>query len=231
MPPKSARPKNWAAPTAKHSSAHRPHRAALAMAVVLASFTVRVAARAEEQPSATDAGTADGSPPSSPDAGPAPVVEVAPYPGRQAYQPIAVGRRRSATQALFETTVTAPAPAPTVPREDRAAAASVVLPSESPRAYDDLGSLLLQVPGVTVARTGASQAFTTLTLRGSNPDQVAIYVDGVLLDIAEGGGVDHLHAAAGRRRAGRGLSGGRRRLPSVSPPWAASFRSPPVRPA
>ncbi|HVT10047.1 MAG TPA: TonB-dependent receptor [Polyangia bacterium] len=90
----------------------------------------------------------------------------------------------------FRTTVTAPDPASPVPREDRAAAASVVLPADSPRAYDDLGSLLLQVPGVTVTRTGSSQAFSTVTLRGSNPDQVSIYVDGVPLDIAEGGGVD-----------------------------------------
>ena len=91
---------------------------------------------------------------------------------------------------LYQTTVTAPTPMSTVPREDPAAAASVVLPSESPRAYDDLGSLLLQVPGVTVTRTGSSQAFASLALRGSNPDQVSIYVDGVPLDIAEGGGVD-----------------------------------------
>ncbi len=90
----------------------------------------------------------------------------------------------------FRTTVTAPETPPSVAREDRAAAASVVLPADSPRAYDDLGSLLLQVPGVTVTRTGSSQAFSTVTLRGSNPDQVSIYVDGVPLDIAEGGGVD-----------------------------------------
>jgi outer membrane receptor protein involved in Fe transport len=90
----------------------------------------------------------------------------------------------------FQTVVIGPTPAPTAPREDRAAAVSVVLPSDSPRAYDDLGSLLLQVPGVTVARTGSSQAFTSITLRGSNPDQVSIYVDGVPLNIAEGGGVD-----------------------------------------
>jgi outer membrane cobalamin receptor len=90
----------------------------------------------------------------------------------------------------FQTTVTAPAATVTAPREDRAAAASVVLPAQSPRAYDDVGSLLLQVPGVTVARTGSSQAFSTITLRGSNPDQVSIYVDGVPLNIAEGGGVD-----------------------------------------
>lgn len=90
----------------------------------------------------------------------------------------------------FETVVTGPATDPLAPREDRAAAVSVVLASESPRAYDDLGSLLLEVPGVTVARTGSSEAFSSLTLRGSNPDQVVIYVDGVPLNIAEGGGVD-----------------------------------------
>jgi len=93
-------------------------------------------------------------------------------------------------EAGFRTTVTAPAVEPSAPREDRAAAASVVIPADSPRAYDDLGSVLLQVPGVTVTRTGSSQAFSTITLRGSNPDQVAIYVDGVPLAIAQGGGVD-----------------------------------------
>ncbi len=102
----------------------------------------------------------------------------------------AAGAAAPERKPLFQTTVTAPAAAPAAPREDRAAAASVVFPSESPRAYDDLGSLLRQVPGVTVMRTGSSQAFTSLTLRGSNPDQVQLYVDGVPLDIAEGGGVD-----------------------------------------
>ena len=100
------------------------------------------------------------------------------------------GGPQAGTNGGFQTTVTAPAAEPAAPREDRAAAASVVIPSDSPRAYDDLGSILLQVPGVTVTRTGSSQAFSTITLRGSNPDQVAIYVDGVPLAIAEGGGVD-----------------------------------------
>ncbi len=88
------------------------------------------------------------------------------------------------------TTVTAPQLAPTTPREDSSAAASVILPSESPRAYEDLGTLLLEVPGVVVARTGSTTGFATLALRGSNPDEVLIYVDGVPLNIAEGGGVD-----------------------------------------
>ncbi len=88
------------------------------------------------------------------------------------------------------TTVTAPLTAPATPREDTSAAASVVLPSESPRAYDNLGTLLLEVPGVVVARTGSTTELASLALRGSNPDEVLIYVDGVPLNIAEGGGVD-----------------------------------------
>ena len=88
------------------------------------------------------------------------------------------------------TTVTAPLSAPSTPREDSSAAASVILPAESPRAYDDLGTLLLEVPGVVVARTGSTTEFASLALRGSNPDEVLIYVDGVPLNIAEGGGVD-----------------------------------------
>lgn len=90
----------------------------------------------------------------------------------------------------YATTVTAAPAAPTTPREDSSAAASVILPSDSPRAYDDLGTLLLEVPGVVVARTGSTTGFATLALRGSNPDEVLIYVDGVPLNIAEGGGVD-----------------------------------------
>ena len=88
------------------------------------------------------------------------------------------------------TTVTAPSPASSTPREDSSAAASVILPSESPRAYDNLGTLLLEVPGVVVARTGSTTELASLALRGSNPDEVLIYVDGVPLNIAEGGGVD-----------------------------------------
>ncbi|MES1210048.1 MAG: TonB-dependent receptor, partial [Pseudomonadota bacterium] len=76
------------------------------------------------------------------------------------------------------------------PRADAAAAGSVVRPADSPHAIDDLGSLLLEVPGVTVARTGSPAAFSTIALRGSNPDEVLIVLDGVPLNVAEGGGVD-----------------------------------------
>jgi vitamin B12 transporter len=193
MPPRSARPGTRATPTSQTSTAPHPNRGALVVAMVVASFVFRVSARAAE-PTAdggttADAGAPDGSHPIVPEAGAAPAVEVVAPPDASLRAPEPASAA-PAPKAPFQTTVTAPAPAPAVPREDRAAAASVVLPSESPRAYDDLGSLLLQVPGVTVTRTGSSQAFASLTLRGSNPDQVQIYVDGVPLDIAEGGGVD-----------------------------------------
>ncbi|HVR02722.1 MAG TPA: TonB-dependent receptor [Polyangia bacterium] len=90
----------------------------------------------------------------------------------------------------FETVVTAPQPAAPAPREDRAASASVVLPGDSPRAHDDVGTLMTEVPGVTTTRTGALGSFTTLSLRGSNPDQVRFVIDGVPIAIAEGGAVD-----------------------------------------
>jgi iron complex outermembrane receptor protein len=102
------------------------------------------------------------------------------------------GAQASRVVPPYETVVTAPTvmTASPLPREDRAASASVVLPADSPRAYDDLGALMLEVPGVTTTRTGSAGSFTTLSLRGSNPDQVRIFVDGVPLNIAQGGAVD-----------------------------------------
>ena len=75
-------------------------------------------------------------------------------------------------------------------REDVAATSSVIIPAESPRARDDLGSLLLEVPGANVTRRGGLGSFASLSLRGSNPDEVRIYVDGVPLNQAVGGAVD-----------------------------------------
>jgi iron complex outermembrane receptor protein len=94
------------------------------------------------------------------------------------------------TPATPETLVSARPESPAAPREDRTAAASVISPDESPRAYEDITSLLLEVPGVTVTRTGAVSAFASLRLRGSDPDQVRIFVDGVPLSIVAGGAVD-----------------------------------------
>ncbi len=91
---------------------------------------------------------------------------------------------------VYETVVTAPARSSDAPRADSIAAASVVFPADSPRAFDDLGDLLVEVPGVTVTRSGGVGDFATVSLRGSNPDEVRFYVDGVPLAVAAGGSID-----------------------------------------
>ncbi len=75
-------------------------------------------------------------------------------------------------------------------REDRTSAGSVVRPAASPRAFDDLGQILLEVPGVITTRTGSLGSYATISLRGSSPDEVRIYLDGVPLNGASGGAVD-----------------------------------------
>jgi len=89
-----------------------------------------------------------------------------------------------------ESVVTASRLGGTAARADVTAASSVVSPADSPRARDDLGALLLEVPGTNVTRQGGLGALTTVSLRGSNPDEVRVYLDGVPLNQAVGGAVD-----------------------------------------
>jgi len=86
--------------------------------------------------------------------------------------------------------VTASRLGPGAARADVTAASSVVSPADSPRARDDLGTLLLEVPGANVTRQGGLGGLTTVSLRGSNPDEVRVYLDGVPLNQAVGGAVD-----------------------------------------
>ena len=147
-----------------------PRRGAWLVVTLLVASGARPA-RAE------DGGAADAAPPADElDGGapPAPRPESAPRPA----------------PPRNETVVTAPALIATAPREDRTAAATVLVPRESPHAADDLGALLLEVPGANVTRTGGVGAFSTLSLRGSNPDEVRVFVDGIPLNQAVGGAVD-----------------------------------------
>jgi outer membrane cobalamin receptor len=117
-------------------------------------------------------------PPDVPDAQMHPVVGLAATP---------VGASAPPRQ---ESVVTSSRTVPSAAREDVAAVASVLTPGDSPRARDDLGALLLEVPGANVTRQGGLGALTTVSLRGSNPDEVRIYVDGIPLNQAVGGAVD-----------------------------------------
>ena len=53
-----------------------------------------------------------------------------------------------------------------------------------------LPDVLAEATGVNVKRLGGLGAFSTISLRGSSADQVEVYLDGILLNTAFGGGVD-----------------------------------------
>lgn len=55
---------------------------------------------------------------------------------------------------------------------------------------DSLGEVLEKEAGVQVRQSGGLGSFSTVSLRGSSSDEVMIFLDGVLLNDASGGGVD-----------------------------------------
>jgi outer membrane receptor protein involved in Fe transport len=89
----------------------------------------------------------------------------------------------------YETVVTAPRPAEQ-PREDVSASASVITTDRTPRAGEDLPRLLSELPGMVITRYGSSGSLSTASVRGSGPNQVAVYADGVPLDSALTGSLD-----------------------------------------
>lgn len=95
------------------------------------------------------------------------------------------------TPASRYETVIVPRPRPAdAPAEDRIAAATVIRPEDRPQAVDSLPDALGEAPGVVVTRLGGMGAFATASLRGLPATQVQIYLDGVPLNLAEGGAVD-----------------------------------------
>lgn len=105
--------------------------------------------------------------------------------------PIPHPRLDSPADALVDRTVVSTRRAPPgAGAEDLTASASVIVPDQSPRAIADMGTLLLEVPGANVTRRGGVGALATLSLRGSNPEEVRFYIDGVPLNQAVGGAVD-----------------------------------------
>ena len=53
-----------------------------------------------------------------------------------------------------------------------------------------LPDILAETTGVQVKNLGGLGAFSTISLRGSSAEQVEVYLDGILLNAASGGGVD-----------------------------------------
>ncbi|MBI4512055.1 MAG: TonB-dependent receptor [Deltaproteobacteria bacterium] len=76
------------------------------------------------------------------------------------------------------------------PAEDSAAAASVVTRDRTPRSGESLPQVLSELPGVSVTRLGGHGTLALVSLRGSTWEQVHVYLDGIPLNVATGGGVD-----------------------------------------
>jgi vitamin B12 transporter len=76
------------------------------------------------------------------------------------------------------------------PSEDEAASAWVITAERTPRSAETMPDLLGDAPGVTVSRLGGLGAPALVSLRGSTWEQVSVYLDGVNLNLAAGGGVD-----------------------------------------
>jgi outer membrane receptor protein involved in Fe transport len=102
----------------------------------------------------------------------------------------AAGEPGETAPPVYETVVPAPAPDVTAPREDGAASASVVTQRRTPRSGETMPQILSELPGVTVTRHGSYGSLATLSLRGSPPNQVMVYADGVPLNGALVGTVD-----------------------------------------
>ena len=75
-------------------------------------------------------------------------------------------------------------------KHDRAAAGTVLLPTDLDDPGETLPAVLDQQAGVRVTRLGGPASFSTLSIRGSTADQVLVVLDGIPLNAASGGPVD-----------------------------------------
>lgn len=67
---------------------------------------------------------------------------------------------------------------------------TVIKPQEMKGEQKNLPELLKQVPGLHIIETKGRGAYTTATVRGSSASQVAVYVDGVLMNLGSESAVD-----------------------------------------
>jgi outer membrane cobalamin receptor len=64
------------------------------------------------------------------------------------------------------------------------------IPVAARREGGDLGQVLERAAGVNIRRSGGSGGFSTVSIRGSTAEQVQVFLDGISLNRASGGGVD-----------------------------------------
>lgn len=68
--------------------------------------------------------------------------------------------------------------------------ASVIKPSEQNISFENVSELLSASPGVTSRSLGGLGQFSTISIRGSSPEQVSVYIDGIRVNTASGGAFD-----------------------------------------
>lgn len=76
------------------------------------------------------------------------------------------------------------------PSLDITSHAQVIRPGEMPGVADTVPKLLERAAGVHIRRYGGMDDFAQVSIRGSTTDQVLIYLDGILLNTAQGGPAD-----------------------------------------
>ncbi|MCP4135929.1 MAG: TonB-dependent receptor, partial [bacterium] len=77
-----------------------------------------------------------------------------------------------------------------VVKEESSAFYSVIKREEFEGRTDDLAEVIEKETGVQVRQTGGLGSYSSVSLRGASSQQVLIYLDGILLNDASGGGVD-----------------------------------------
>ena len=77
-----------------------------------------------------------------------------------------------------------------VDKEQTPAFFSVIKREQFEGKMEDLSEVIEKEAGVQVRQSGGLGSFSTVSLRGSSSDQVMVFMDGILLNDASGGGVD-----------------------------------------
>ncbi len=109
---------------------------------------------------------------------------VAPHPAL-ATQPVTLGE-----VVVTAATLSEPVETGDVDRELTPAFVTVVEREAFEGKVEDLGQVLEKEAAVQVRQSGGAGSFSSISIRGSSSDQVLVYLDGILLNDAAGGGVD-----------------------------------------
>lgn len=102
---------------------------------------------------------------------------------------MASAQAEDAAAPIYETIVKADRDA-FVSRKDEGASVAVITRNRTARSGETMEQLVSELPGVAVTRYGGIGALATVSVRGSTPNQVQVYVDDIPLNLATGGGVD-----------------------------------------